>query len=612
MDVTWSSRNATSCTGGGGLAGQSSTAGDTGLIPVATTTTFSLSCSNPAFAAVTSSVTVTVSPTFALAVTVNYQAPGAPVLNAARTHYVPDWAHPTVAPVPYVYVELDNPAGQLIESTYADASGVARFSGLDPTLAYTPKTLSKISNPALGVDFEVVNNTAPIDTSQGTFRARYAPYSTSFAGYAAGPKLVNQAVTIGSPDGWDAPSAALVDANRVAGPYALLSFASVEAQTVSAAVGGTPSWRPLTILWSVRNKGSLSAPPNNFDQGVTVNDGFYGSGHGAIDAGGADSGARVAEDFIYLGGDQTVEAQDIYPTVMTHEMGHFSQRQFSTIFQPGGGHRYSDFEDPLLAWIEGSASGIAALVMKTPKQFRLGQISGEIAVAIVDVSNNTVNGNPQSWPIGWYQETTTTALMWAAHDPAGNIRLSAATTLAPMLSGVWKQGPWLNTVWAYVYLLKQGNPAASAAIDTWSTAHNIVSVGNDVWGSLETSAGDRAIQESLPPYTRVSIGQTVQVCSVGAPLEYNKEGNRRYLRLPGDGASHTLTVQGPVGTVPVVGSTFSAGSNIVAISSVSSTQETVARVGDCAVALSGFSTVTAACSEPSAPPAEQCWSVTWQ
>ena len=613
VTLTWSSQNAKSCTGGGGLSSAIANSGSQVTAALAATTTFSISCSNPVFAAVNAAVTVTVSPTLALAVTVQYQAPGAPVVNAAATHYVPDWAHPTLSAVPFVYVELDSPTGQTIQSTYADANGVAQFSGLDPTVSYTPKILSKIRNAALGVDFEVVNNTAPIDTSQGTFRARYAPYSTTFAAYVPGPRLASQAATVSCPDGWDTASAKLVDANRVAGPYELVAFATFEAQTISAAVGpSAPLWRPLTILWSVRNKGSLSAPPNNYDQGVTINDGFYGSGHKSIDTSGADTGAAVAEDFIYLGGDQTVEAQDIYPTVMTHEMGHFSQRQFSTLIQPAGGHGYSDYSDPLLAWIEGSASGISALVMNTPKQFRLGQVSGEVVVAIIDISNNTVNGNPQPWPVGWYQETTTTGLMWAVHDPAGGMGLSAATTLAPMFSSTWRQGPWLNTVWAYLFLLKQANATIAAAIDNWSSAHGIVSVGNDVWGSLETNVGNRTAQDALPPYTSVSIGQSVQVCSVGAPLNYNKEGNRRMLRLQGDGASHTLTVQGPAGTVPVIGSTFTPGSTQVAVAATVAAQGAIARIGDCAVVLGQFTSVTAACSEIAVPPAEQCWMVSWQ
>ncbi len=547
-----------------------------------------------------------------LAVTVQYQRPGAPIVNTAGTYYVPDWAHPIVAPVPYVFVEMDDPTGKAVQATYADANGVASFTGLDPRLTYTPQIRSRIKAAPLGVDFEVLNNTAPVDTSQGAFRSRYSGYSTSFPAYTP-TSLVQQALTVTAPDGWDASMGKLVDANRVAAPYELLAYAYTEAVTVSAAAGGAPL-RTLTILWSVANKGGLAAPPDNYDQGtVTGSGGFYASAHGSIDAAGTDSGSNLSEDYIFLSGDQTAEAMDIYPSVMTHEMGHFAQSLFSTGQSPGGDHSYNDYQDPTLAWIEGSASGIAALVMNTPTQDRLAYVSGEIVVGIYDISDNTISGNPQSWPIGWYQESTTTAMMWAVHDPKGPMHLSAAATLAPMFSSSWNQGPYINMIWAYAYLLKQRNAGVAAAIDAWSLAHNIDSAGNDVWGTKETHVGNRSAQDALPPYTTINIGQTVQICSAGAPLEYNKQSNSRYLFLKGDGAPHTLSVQGPSGTVPLLsGIAFTAGSTSTSQSGTVPPQGVVTVVGDCSVSYGQFSSDTAVCAEPAAPPAEQCWSVTWQ
>ncbi len=609
VTLTWSSTNATSCTASGSWTGALATSGSQSVV-VARNSSYTLSCAGAGGSA-TASVTVTAAP-MVLAVTVQYQRPGSPIVNTAGTYYVPDWAHPVVAPVPYVFVEMDDASGHSVQAAFADANGVARFTGLDPRVQYTPQIRSRIKNPALAVDFEVLNNTAPFDTSQGAFRSRYPSYSTSFPAYTPS-NLVQQALTITAPDGWDASTGKLVDANRVAAPFELLAYAYLEGATVSAAAGGA-ALRPLTILWSVSNKGGLASPPDNYDQGtVTGSGGFYASAHGSIDTSGTDSGGNVAEDYIFLSGDQTSEAMDIYPSVMTHEMGHFAQTLFSTSQSPGGDHSYNDYQDPTLAWIEGSASGIAALVMNTPTQDRLAYVSGEIVVGIYDISNNTISGNPQSWPIGWYQESTITAMMWAVHDPQGAMHLSAAATLAPMFSSSWDQGPYLNMIWPYAYLLKQTNPVVAAAIDAWSVAHNIVSAGNDVWGTTEIHAGNRTVQDSLPPYTTINIGQTVQVCSAGAPLEYNKESNSRYLFLKGDGASHTLSVQGPAGTVPLLsGNMFTAGSASTSQSGVVPVAGVATVVGDCSVSYGQFSSETAACAEPATPPAEQCWSVTWQ
>ena len=581
--------------------------------PLATTTTFSVSCSNPG-SATTAFVTVNVSTTYSLSVTLKYETPGAPI--AAGPYLVPDWAHAEEKPVPFVSIELQNASGVAVQQVFADANGLATFTGLDPAATYTPVVRSKAKSAALGLDFWVVDNTNPIDTTQPTFRSRYAAFWDIAAAYKPDKRAVAQSLLLTAPDGWDTQTSTLVDSMRIAAPFALLANAVTEAQIVSAAIGGSAiAWRPLTILWSTRNKGGLSAPPNRYDLGlVTSSGGFYSSSHGGIDAVGVASGAIVAEDYIFLSGDKTFEPMDIYPYAMAHEMGHFSQVQFSTLKSPGGGHRSGDYEDQTQAWIEGNASAIAALVMNTPLQNRIRPVSNQLTVQSYDVTTDLVNGTVRGGAsVGWYSEDTVTRLIWQLYDPAGSIKLAPASVLAPMFGSTWKSGPWLNTVWAFLSQLKQLNPAKAVAIDTLADPLNLTSTGNDVWGSTETHAGNRISRDVLSPYTVIPIGgPPVSVCSFGQPLEYNKAGNVRYLRLTGDGNTHTLTVQGPSGTVPLLQrSLFAAGTSVFSTSGTVPAGGTVISVGDCAVALGQFSSDVAACNDP-APPTEQCWSVTLQ
>ncbi len=614
--LTWSSQNATTCSGADGLSGSLATSGAQTSASLTTTSIFSVSCSNPAFTAVKASITVNVSPTFTASVIVQYQVPGAPVVNAARTHYVPDWGHPVTHPVPFVWVEMQDPAGNAVRQAYADANGVATLAGLDSNVMYTPVVRSKISDPAHGLDFVVLDNTAPVDTSQPAYRARYPEYANAASTYTPDKRLSIQSVgTVTAPDGWNATSSSLDDSKRFAAPYALLANAVYEAQIVTSATGGSPVWRPLTILWSTQNKGGLAAPPNQLDQGfVTGSGGYYGASHAGVDSSGLETGASVAEDLEFISGDQTTEAMDIYPFVLTHEMGHFTQSLFSTKQSPGGSHSYDDYEDPTQAWIEGSASGIAALALKSPLQNRVGTIAGELVVGVDDPSTYTINGNPQSWPLGWYQEAAITQLMWKLYDPGGAIKLPAATVLAPTYTAAWKAGPWLNTAWAYTAQLAKLNPSNATVIASLGDSLNIRSTGDDEWGATETHPGDRTTQDAIPPYTSVSIGGgPVTVCSAGAPNDYNKEGNVRYLRVTGDGTSHNLTVTGPTGTVPVLSRrVYAAGSNVLAGAITFPLGVTAVSLGDCAIALSSFSTDTAACTESTLPPIEQCWTVSLQ
>ena len=615
--LTWSSQNANACTGADGLSGSLATSGNLTSPTLTSTTVFSVSCSNPVFSAVKASVTVNVSATFTASVSVRYQVPGAPIVTPGA-HPLPDWANPLTKPVPFVrvaMVAMQDPSGNLVQ-TFADANGVAAVAGLDPSVVYTPVVVSQINDPALGLDFVVLNNTAPMDTSQPTYRARYPFYAGAGPAYTPGKRLALQNLgTLTAPDGWDATQNALVDAKRFAAPYALLANAVYEAQIVSAAVGGTPVWRPLTILWSTKNKGGLSAPPNQIDQGVVVGSGgYYGPGHAGVDASGTETGAGVAEDHEFISGDQTFEVMDIYPFVLTHEMGHFTQALFSTRQSPAGSHGYSDYEDPTLAWIEGNASGIAALVLSTSHQNRIFMVSNMLVVEIDDPSTYTINGNPQPWPLGWYQEVTVTRLMWELYDPNGSVKLSAPTVLAPMYTPAWKAGPWRNSTWAYTAQLAKLNPSNTTAIDSLADSLNINSTGDDEWGSTETNLGNRSAQDALPPYNTVTIGAAaVSICSAGAPNEHNRESNARYFRVAGDGASHALTIQGPSGTVPLLdGVGFTAGSSTFTASGTLPSGYNVFSVGDCSVSLSEFSTKTAACNEPATPPAEQCWTVSVQ
>jgi hypothetical protein len=162
--------------------------------------------------------------------------------------------------------------------------------------------------------------------------------------------------------------------------------------------------------------------------------------------------------------------------------------------------------------------------------------------------------------------------------------------------------------------LAKGNAAKSAMIDALADSLNIKATGDDEWGSSETNTGNRTAKDALAPYTTVTIGGgPVQICSAGAAQNYNKESNVRYVRVFGDNKSHTLTVTGPTGTVPIVSrNLFTAGSNTVSTSGTMPPGYLVFDVGDCSVADSPFSSTTAECNEPAAPPVEQCWAVTVQ
>ncbi len=575
-------------------------------------TTIFIVCSNPIFST-TTSVTVHVSPTYTLAVTVKYQAPGRAVLNSTF-QLAPNWTSPLENAVPFVLVELQDRAGNVVRQAFADSRGVATLSNLDPAANYTPVIRSAAQDPSRAFDLMVLDNTDPVSTAQPTFRARYHSYSEAAIEYGR-TNLVSQSITVTAPDGWDAAKNRLDDSQRIASPFALLANAVAEADLVTAASGASPSqWRPLSILWSVHNKGGLSSPPNNYDLGlVGGSGGFYSSGHGGIDASGVASGSSLAEDFIFLSGDASFEAMDIYPTAMTHEMGHFVQRLFSTLDSPGGSHARGDFEDQTLSWTEGSASAISALTMNTQLQDRTVASGGTILVSSYDIKTDLYNGSVLGHASrGWFSEDTVTRLLWTLYDPAGTIGLTPAEVLAPMFGSTWRGAAWPNTVWGYLSVLKYTTPGRAASFDNAADALYITATGNDAWGSTETHPATGSSTDVLPPHPIIHVGEPSVVCSVGRPNEYNKAGNVRYLRLALDGNTRTLTVRGPSGTVPILDRFyFQPGNSVATQTGTFPAGDQVVSIGDCAVAKSPNASDTAACNEPS-PPMNICWSITLQ
>jgi hypothetical protein len=576
-------------------------------------TTLFITCSN-AFFSTTASVTIHVLATYTLAITVKYQAPGGPVPNSLL-QLVPNWTSPLESPVPFVSVELQDHAGNVVRQAFADSHGVATLTNVDATVDYIPVIRSQAQDPSRSLDLAVLDNTDPVDTTQPTFRARYRPYSESGVEYRHN-KFVSQSLSVTAPDGWDSTTNNLDDSRRIAAPFALLANAVAEADLVTAATtGSSSSWRPLSILWSVHNKGGLSSSPNNYDLGLVAGSGgFYTPGHGGIDSSGVASGAAAAEDFIFLSGDPSFEAMDIYPTAMTHEMGHFTQRLFSTLDSPGGGHARGDLEDQTLSWTEGSASAISALMMNTPLQNRTVAVSGTIVVSTYDITTDRYNASvPGRASVGWYSEDTVTRLLWTLYDPAGSIGLTPTQVLAPMFSSTWRAAAWPNTMWGYLAMLKQFSSSRASAVDSAANALNITASNNDEWGSMESHPANRSSSDVLPPHPVVHVSAApVYVCSAGRPNEYNKAGNVRYLRLALDGNTRTLTVRGPTGSVPILDRFyFQPGNSTVSQTGTFPAGDQVVSIGDCAVARSPNASDTAACNEPS-PPEEVCWAVTLQ
>jgi len=624
VELSWASQNTKSCKGTAGIAESIALTGKQVSTSLTQTTTFSIECQNPVFDPVRATAQVTVSPTFDLTLTVQYETVGPSVLDESTTPATrrPNFESPTRRPLTRGFTELRTSSGAAVPSRYTDKEGKVTFSGLDPSRKYTP-TLTSKTLTVDGVEIAVLNNRNPVNTSAQTVRERYRPYENSSAEFTPDTRRVKQSITIVIPLGFDRDTKKLVDSRRESGAYAIVDYVSTHQQFLSDARnsvsrGDQPN---LSILWSPSNKGGGEAGVNRLDEGIVPSSGaFSASNYRALDVNGVSrrtgAGAIISEPYIYLSGSQDFEIMEQDPLILIHEMVHYSQRWLMRKTTPAGSHSiFGEWQDFTLSLHEGVATGIPLMIAKSPITERIRPQGTNFRVSRTDYSQ-VIEASTQ----GWFQERTISSLKWKLFDPAGSTKLTPAQILAPYFSSEWVNGPWVSNPWAFGTILKQQNPSLTGAIDQLGTDLKITFAGNNVWGEQESVLGNRTFSQTFPVITRISTTGTTKVCSTGKKGEYNQLANRRYLRFDGDGVtSRRYKVTGASGTIPLIFVNSPRVSGIVPNSSSLSTGSIVVPnggtwgyIGECSV-VSGqiIEDIDDFCGKYE-PPAETCWTFTPQ
>ncbi|MEY3713428.1 MAG: hypothetical protein RL321_1048, partial [Pseudomonadota bacterium] len=273
--LDWATSNVKTCRGSSGFTEAVANAGTLTTPALTQSVTYALECSNPAYPAVNSSVTITVSDTFELLVTAKYERPGPSKINSLG-RLEADMDNPVVAPIRNVYIELQDGNGSKVAGTYASDAGSVRFTGLDPKKKYTPVIKSVAKNNS-GFEIHVLDNMRPVSTTANTIRTRYEPYLNRAAEFTADSKRIKQGTEIIARLGWDATLKVLRDEQRISAPYIVLTDA-MEQQAYVAQNGAVNSVDSVSILWSAQNKGGAT-DDNNYDRGFVRSSGaFYSRG----------------------------------------------------------------------------------------------------------------------------------------------------------------------------------------------------------------------------------------------------------------------------------------------------------------------------------------------
>ena len=324
---------------------------------------------------------------------------------------------------------------------------------------------------------------------------------------------------------------------RAAAPFAILDAVYKAIQKILA-VEATADFPALDLNWSVNNTDSSG----NLALGQ-IGTSFY------------------SNDEIYILGDDNNDTDEFDDHVIIHEYGHYLEDNLSRSDSIGYQHSSGDLLDPRVAYGEGFGNAWSGIVTDDPV-YRDSRLNLQASGFPIDVENDTVTATQT----GWFSETSVQAVLYDLYDTtneAGGTGDSGSVGLTPLWTtwrGAQSTTPTLTTIFSLLDGVRAAAPGSVAFIDALAGANGIN--GTDALGTGETNdaslglspaASCTTANRALPVYIAYTPGVTgtIGVPSSKVDGEYNKLGNRRFIRFTLGGAgSHTFTVTSPTGQDP--------------------------------------------------------------
>lgn len=295
---------------------------------------------------------------------------------------------------------------------------------------------------------------------------------------------------------------------RAAAPFAILDVV-YEAVRWIHSVDPQVELVSLDLFWSPYNRGIAGT-----DGEPDYASGRIGGTHYRRED--ADQGRPPA---IYLVGTENEDTDEYDRFVIAHEWAHYLVDTLSRDDSIGGRHALGEQLDPRVAFSEGLANALAAVLLGDSEfMHSLGPQQGYGARFSIE---NVAPGHP-----GWFSEASVMGIVYDLVDPVGDDGISLGfDAVYPILVDDVRQTPALTTVFPFIHALKTRRPDLSEAIDALAGAHRIGPV-TDAYGSGETNSGYPASADTLPLYSRLTVnGGPVNVCSTSAFRGSRAEGN---------------------------------------------------------------------------------------
>lgn len=324
---------------------------------------------------------------------------------------------------------------------------------------------------------------------------------------------------------------------RIAAPFAILDSVYQAIQKALTAEA-TVDFPALDLNWSVNN--------TNVSGNLAL--GQIGTSH-------------YQNDEIYILGDDNNDTDEFDGHVIIHEFGHYVEDNLSRSDSIGYQHSGGDLLDPRVAYGEGFGNAFSGMVTDDPvyeDSFGNLQASG----FDINVESDTVSATQT----GWFSETSVQAVLYDLYDTTNEGGGSGDTDsigFGPLWT-TWRTTqattPTLTTIFSLLDGARTQAPGQVAFINALAGANGIT--GTDALGTGEindaslgnsSAASCTTVNRALPVYIAYTPGVTgtINVPSSKLDGEYNKLGNRRYIRFTLGGAgSHTFTITSATGQDP--------------------------------------------------------------
>ena len=327
----------------------------------------------------------------------------------------------------------------------------------------------------------------------------------------------DQVVPILAETGWDSSSLSYTGV-RAAAPFSILDVIYDSMQLVLTA-NSTAQFPSLDAYWSVNNTTTQGGnPADNIDSGE-IGGSFYTRIQDVDDA-------NITYPSLFLVGMEDDDTEEFDDHVIAHEWGHYFEDNFSRSDSIGGPHALGERLDPRLAFGEGWGTAFSGMSTGSPIYCDTGGSNQAFGFGVnIESPNILQTGIP-----GWYNETTVLALLydlWDTNAELGGVD-NDSIGFAPIYDAMTNEQRTtgaFTSVFSFMTELKNNNPGDTAFIDALLMDSGITT-NLDIFGSNETNDSDPAffINDVIPVYTQLTIGNTVNVCS-NSQFDNERDGN---------------------------------------------------------------------------------------